>query len=326
MKLIQSIEQVQAYSAINVSVTLPLLLPYLSDSELMFIRPAIGKEFLLDLAGKIEAQEDLWVEALDLTRKPLVLYGLYLGIDEIGVNISGQGIQVIGTTSHTPAPQFKVANLKENLMRRAHSAMDDLLDFLESHRSAFPSFKPLEPDLLIRSAADFSRYVDIRSSRRVFLAMIPVIRSIEQKYIRPTMGDELFEKLTATVQGTAEIPEDYKKLLELVKPSLAHLAMARSLDEISIDILDWGVFANAESTFTNITTKQTANSTRILAMQQANQLDGDGELKALQEFLDRSASADRYHEYFKSSLYGGPDQAVKKSQYVNDSSKSLFFA
>jgi len=40
-----------------------------------------------------------------------------------------------------------------------------------------------------------------------------------------------------------------------------------------------GVFANAESTFTNIMTKQTANRERILAMQAANQLDGDGELE-----------------------------------------------
>lgn len=326
MKLIQSIDQVRAYSAINVSVTLDLLLPYLSESELLFIRPVIGKEFLNALADNKDSQEDIWIQALDLVRKPLVLYGLYLGIDEIGVSISGQGVQVIGTQTHTPAPQYKVANLKENLMRRAHAGLDNLLEYLESNKSSFETFKPLDSGLFIRNAAEFSKYVDIRSSRRLFLVLLPIIRSAEQKFIRPILGDALFDALKTAMQGSSDISEDYKLLIDQIRPCLAHLTMARSLDEISIDILDWGVFANAESTFTNITTKQTANRERILTMQKSNQLDGDSELKSLQLFLDRSASTSRYQQYFTSALYSAPDTSGTRNQYVNDKTKSLFFA
>jgi hypothetical protein len=210
-------------------------------------------------------------------------------------------------------------------MSRANAALDDLLELLELNKKTFTSYKGSDVDLLISNAAEFSKYVDIRGSRRVFLAMIPIIRSIESKFIKPILSDGLFAKLKSALQGSSDLSEDYNSLMELIKPALAHLAMARSLDEISIDVLDWGVFANAESTFTNIMTKQTANRDRILAMQAANQLDGDGELKSLQIFLDVNASKDKYSDYFSSSLYSGPSAPGSVNQYDNNG-KNLFFA
>ena len=326
MSLIQTIDQVKAFSSIlNASANLDMLKPYLSDSEVLFIRPAVSREFLADLATKLDSTDENWKTALSLTRKPLVLYALYLAIDEIGVSLSGQGVQVASSPTNTPAPQFKVMNSKQNLMSRANAALDDLLEFLELNKKDFTSYKGSDTDLLIRSAAEFSKYVDIRGSRRVFLAMIPIIRSIESKFIKPILSDGLFAKLKSALQGSSDLSEDYKSLMELIRPALAHLAMARSLDEISIDVLDWGVFANAESTFTNIMTKQTANRERILAMQAANQLDGDGELKTLQIFLDKNASRDKYPDYFSSSLYSGPSAPGSVNQYDNNG-KNLFFA
>jgi len=326
MSLIQTIDQVKAFSSIlNASASLDMLKPYLSDSEVLFVRPAVGREFLTDLAAKLDLADEPRKTALSLTRKPLVLYALYQAIDEIGVSLSGQGVQVASSPTNTPAPQFKVMNSKQNLMSRANAALDDLLEFLELNKTTFTTFKGSDTDLFIRNASVFSKYVDIRASRRVFLAMIPIIRSIEGKFIRPILSDGLFDKLKIALQGSSDLSEDNKALVELIKPALAHLSMARSLDEISIDVLDWGVFSNAESTFTNIMTKQTANRERILAMQQANQLDGDSELKSLQIFLDKNASKDKYADYFSSGLYSGPSAPGASNEYSNDG-KNLFFA
>jgi len=326
MSLIQTIDQVKAFSSIlNASANLDMLKPYLFDSEVMFIRPAISREFLATLGTKLDSTEELWKTALLLTRKPLVLYALYLAIDEIGVSLSGQGVQVATSPTNSPAPQYKVMNSKQNLMSRANAALDDLLELLELNKATFTTYQGSDTDLFIHNAADFSNYVDIRGSRRVFLAMIPIIRSIESKYIKSILSDGLFAKLKAAMQGSSALSEDYKSLLQLIKPALAHLAMARSLDDISIDVLDWGVFANAESTFTNIMTKQTANRERILAMQAANQLDGDSELKSLQIFLDNNASKDKYSDYYLSSLYSGPTAPGSANKYDN-TAKSIFFA
>ena len=113
-------------------------------------------------------------------------------------------------------------------------------------------------------------------------------------------------------------------LFHLVQPALVHLSMARALAEINIDLLDWGIFNNANNTFNNVQNKAQANITRIALMQEANQKDGEAELKAVQEFLDNTASADTFPAYFNSSRYVGPANAVKRGEFLNDASKSMF--
>ena len=71
---------------------------------------------------------------LEMIRKPLALYALWLGADEFGVSISSQGIQVIETPTHKTAPQYRVQNLKENWISRANTALDLVLKFLDEHR------------------------------------------------------------------------------------------------------------------------------------------------------------------------------------------------
>lgn len=328
MSLITDIAQVRAASTVSVSNTLANWQPYIDEAEYTFIRPAIGTELfslLEEKAGAAQTDEP-FSTALDRIRRPLALYALYLGIDEFSVNLSAQGIQVIATDTHKSAPQYLIQNLKESTMRRAHTLMDLALEYFETNRDAFPGFSPQDPDLFLRCAAEFSRFVDIRSSRRVFLSLKPVIASIERKYIRPTLSDGFFRALKEAVKGTSPLSEDNQAALDLIRPALAHLTIARALQEISIDILDWGVFATAASTFTNVATKQTSNQVRISAMIQANQLDGEAELKALQEFLDMNATEEKYPEYYSSDRYAGPQKARSRGEFPNAAENSFFVA
>ena len=197
---------------------------------------------------------------------------------------------------------------------------------LEAHKDDFPGFSPQDPDLFIKSAADFSQFVDIRSSRRVFLALKPILASIEKKYIKPTVSTAYFLNLKAAVKASSPLSEADQTVLDLIQPALAHLTIARALQDISIDILDWGIFANAASTFTNLSTKQTSNKDRISAMIEANQKDGEAELKELQEYLDLHATVELYPDYFNSDRYVGASKAKTRSEFPNSASNSFFVA
>ena len=61
-------------------------------------------------------------------------------------------------------------------------------------------------------------------------------------------------------------------------------------------------------------------------MYEANLRDGEAELKALQEFLDTTASETLYSAYFHSSRYAGPDKAVQRNEFINKSTNSYFLA
>lgn len=328
-RLIDNLSQVLSAASINVSNSIENWFPYIDEAQESFIKPVLG-DVLYDQiqnamipAGQ-EPTDNHQTTLLEMIRKPLALYALWLGADEFGVSISSQGIQVIETPTHKTAPQYRVQNLKENWIRRANTALDLVLKFLDENKTDFPGYVGQDSDLLIRSTLEFNYEVDIRESRRVFVSLKPIIRSVEKKYIRPTLSPGLFDELKSATKSNDELSMQLTDLMDLIRPALAHLTMARALSEISIDVLDWGIFDTAGNTFSNISSKQASNQDRISMMSEANQKDGESELKALQQFLDESASEDLYPDYFHSPRYGGKANVIQRNEFINKSDNSFF--
>ena len=338
--LITTIAQLRAASSINISNNIDNWLPYISDAEELFILPVLGEdvmEFVNSAAtaclatevipgdGDVDPLSDFPGLLVDKVRKAVALYALFLGVDEMAVSISAAGIQVLQSDTHKPAPQYQIMNLKETFLSRAHMQVDRVLKFITRNITSLSGLSlPVNP-YLISDADQFQIYADIHGSRRVFLTLMPVISSIEQKYIKPTLSAQLFALLKQEYQsGTLSV--DNQVLYDMIIPALVHLTMARALLEISIDMLDWGIFNNASNTFNNISTKALANTDRIAAMHDANQKDGEAELKMVQEFLDINASASKYALYFTSNRWVGEENAEKRGEFVNDITKSIFVA
>jgi hypothetical protein len=331
--LITTITQLRTASSINISNTIDNWYPYLLDAEELFIIPSLGKSLYDFLDAIVHPKGPIMEEGTGATLPEILmakvlraigLYALYLGVDEMAVSISGAGIQVITSDTHKPAPQFQIMNVKETFLSRAHRQIDNILEFLAANAESFIAIDLPKSACFIRSAAEFQLHADIHSSRRVFLSLLPIMGSIEQKYIKPTVSPLLFDDLKTKVQTGATLSADELALLNLILPPLVHLTMARALLEISIDKLDWGIFNDATNTFNNIQTKGQANIKRVSAMQEANQRDGEAELKMLQEFLDGNASASKYALYFGSSRYAGKENAVKRAEFPNTSTNSIF--
>ena len=335
IRLIDNLSQVLTAASINVSNSIENWFPYIDEAQETLIKPVLGDvlygqlQRLMDpviLDPKEGPIDNHLADLLIMIRKPLALYALWLGSDEFGVSISSQGIQVIETPTHKTAPQYRVQNLKENWIRRANTALDLVLKFLDEHKEDYPGYVQQEADLFIRGTLEFNSEVDIRESRRVFVSLKPIIRSVEKKYIRPTLSAELFDELKATLQSKEGLSKDQIVLMDLIRPALAHLTMSRALLEISIDVLDWGIFDTAGNTFANVTSKQASNKERISIMAEVNQRDGEAELKALQQFLDETASEDAYPAYFHSTRYGGKANAQQRNEFTNKSNNSFFLA
>ena len=335
IRFIDNLSQVLTAASINVSNSIENWFPYIDEAQETFIKPVLGDVLYDQLQGAMNPDDHApdvrpidgrFVDLLAMIRKPLALYALWLGADEFGVSISSQGIQVIESPTHKTAPQYRVQNLKENWIRRANTSLDLVLKFLDEHKEDYPGYVCQDADLFIRGTLEFNSEVDIRESRRVFVSLKPVIRSVEKKYIRPALSAELFDELKEALQSDEGLAEEQKVLIGMIRPALAHLTMARALLEISIDVLDWGIFDTAGNTFANVSSKQASNKDRISIMAEANQRDGEAELKALQQFLDESASEDLYPAYFHSNRYAGKTNAETRNEFINKSDNSFFLA
>ena len=349
MSFITKIEQMRLASSISVSNTLANWQPYIEDAEETFIVPIIGSTLYSMLIGisaamdarvppgpyappapAITADEEVYEALVLKLRKAVSLYALFLGIDEMSVSISPTGVQVIQSDTHKVAPQYLQMNLKETYLTRAHKHVDLALKIIYSNIPSFyivdtKDWLPPRPESLVKDAEQFQLYADIHSSRRVFLSLLPIMVSIEKKYISPTLSPELYHDIKTKVQSGETLSSDDQVLHDMIIPGLVHLTMARALLEISIDILDWGIFNNAANTFNGVQGKTLANQeARISVMNVANQRDGESELKMLQEFLDNTAGADKYALYFASSRYFGPLNASQRGEFINTVDKSFF--
>jgi len=328
MSLITNISQFRSASTISIGNTLANWQPYIDEAEDTFIRPVIGDDLFdvleksLESSASGESKYDILITCL---RKAIALYALWLGIDEASVSISAAGAQIIESETHKQAPQYKIRNIRESWISRAHRQVDLSLKYIEKNKKDFSLYVSRDNDLFINTASEFQKYVDIRESRRVFIALRPVMRSVEKKYIKATLGEELYGEVKNAINASgSEISKTWLDLLDLIKPAIAHLTIARALMEIGIEYLDWGVFESGGSTFDNVVSKQVANQDRISVMIGVNQHDGDSEIKELQEFLDKNSSATLYASYYESALYQGKDYAEKKNNFENTADKGIF--
>lgn len=330
--IITNISQLRDASTINISNLLRNWQPYINEAEKVFIKPFIGTEFyeqLKEEANSSSSGYSGYEDVLALAQTAIALYALYLGVDEMALSVSSQGIQVVASDSHKPAPQYAVLNLKETWIARAHRNMDFLLEYLDEHKEDFPLYLPATDGLFITSAKDFQQYVDIRGSRRLYISLKPIMKNIERKFILNTLGkdyyDELKEKINSS--GSDVLSDDDQDIIDRISPAIAHLSIARALQEISIDVLDWGVFDTAANSFDNVRGKANTNAQRIGVMLEANQRDGEAEIKQLQEYLDTNASTDKYATYFASTKYiGSGNDPTSRGQFTNTKDKGIFVA
>ena len=329
MSLINKIDQLRAASSINISNVLKNWAPYIHEAEETFIRPVLGDDFFDELdeaANSSGSDESVYEDLLTKIRMALALYAMYLGTDEMSMSVSSAGIQKISSETHKPAAEYEILNIKESYQQRAHRHIDLSLRYLADNRDKFPGYIPVNHGCFISNAADFNQYIDINSSRRVFLQLIPIMKTVEKKYIRPSISDDLFNELKEVMNGSGStaMSEDQQKLVELIKPALAHLTMVRALQEITIDLLNWGSFQFAWSTFKSMQRMADVNKDSISMMLAAHQRDGESDMKELQEFLDNNATESKYTGFFHSSKYVGPASSKKRIDFINSADKSLF--
>jgi hypothetical protein len=329
MSLITNIAQIRSASSISLSNTIDIWRPYISEAEETFLVPVLGEDFFEELdeaANSSASGSSIYDGLLVKARMAVALYALYLGADEMAMSVSGAGVQVVQSETHKPAAEYQVLNLKESWLMRAHRHVDLLLKYLDENRSTFTGYAPVSNDCIITTAAEFQKYVDINSSRRVFLQLVPVMKNVEKKWIRPAITETIYNELLDVIHGSgsSDPSSDQQALLDLVKPAIAHLTIVRALQEITLDLLNWGAFVFSWSTFKSMKRIDEANADRVAMMIQANQRDADAEMKVIQEFLDNNASDARYTAFFESDLYVGPDEAERRIDFVNSAEKAIF--
>ncbi|MBS9773809.1 MAG: hypothetical protein KGV59_01450 [Tenacibaculum sp.] len=236
--LIQDTATLREHLSVNGSVEIENVKPYLKKAERSFLKPAIGLEQLDEFSGASPQTDtnEVFKEALDLTREVVANYGYFLYLPIGAVQITNSGIQVVDNEHTKTATDKQFKELQRSFLTSAHEALDELLLYMEQHSQHFPKWVnsacySVYNELLVNNSETFNKYYYIFNSRQTFMALKPKMRMVEDRFIRPVVGDE---KLKSLKVQSSKLNENDRKLKEYLQQSIVAFTI--------MDVLDSGMF------------------------------------------------------------------------------------
>jgi len=228
-------------------------------------------------------------------------YRRYAPNNDLTHSDSGRSITV--TETEKPAFEWMIDKSDKSLLDLAHEATDLLLEFLDKHlddeiTSGDPEVTAylipwgtsaefaLTRELFI-TKDQFNEEFFIDGSRRVFLAMVPYLRKVQNNEILSCIGKETYDAIKEEILD-GDLTEDNKTYLGMIRPAMTFLALSRAVISLSVEVLPNGIFSNFITGVIN--SKTAADHSHRVEISHALESMGLKEIAKLQEKIYRETT------------------------------------
>ena len=179
--------------------------PYIQKAVNAYTNKYVGNlhVFLNDEASGENAE--IKNEAREHLRSAIANFGMYIFLPLLQIQMDSSGISVNVSGDRKSAEWWQIKDIRRELLRAGHESMDLLLAHLDANLTIFTDYatkySPANNELIVNNATTFSKYYNIFDSRQTFLALIPVIRKVEDQYVTTFLCSELITALKTNVTG-----------------------------------------------------------------------------------------------------------------------------
>ena len=238
--LFKTITEIKNHVPVNASFAFARISAFLSEVEQQIIIPLISQAQYDDIntayngAGCSSAQQLL----LDKIQPPLANLAFALAAPSLIISVGEFGIHITSTEDKKTPFEWQLREWQSRLENAGNSALDTLLTFLETNKTtytiwagstAYPEFK----EFFINTTTQFDDVVNIRGSRRLFIALKQAMKRVEDFKILPVIGQEYFDELKT--QNAANTTTAANLLaLALIRKATAHFTIAFSIPQLPL--------------------------------------------------------------------------------------------
>jgi hypothetical protein len=157
---------------------------------------------------------------------------------------------------------------------------------MELNKTSFPDWAgsdayTISKSTFISSAADYP-FGCISNSRRTFMRIKPHIVQAQEKYIRTTLGDNLYDELEQQYTANNLSPANAKLYTKVVH-ALAHLTLADAIPHLTLNINATGIVVTIDQDANKV--NSTASREFVEKMQRSHDDNGKMFLLTLQKFI-----------------------------------------
>lgn len=211
-------------------------------------------------------------------------------------------LSTLGTVQQSPeggavqSPQWAWTAKLNDAVAMADAALDLLLAHMEKRVQAedadfdlwkqAPEYNYKTADF-IRLASELDEYLNIKSSRRTFISIVPFIRQVERHVIKPLLCADLY---TALLDIDNELSAVNKKLLPLIQEAAVYLGAYTAIPHHRINVEADGFrvvsFTDQYTDRRNLTNN--VHEAAVQALMQRCQEQGDAAIRELKNFLEEN--------------------------------------
>lgn len=292
-------------------------------TEEEFLVPILGREFYEQLDELYNDGEPTEVESelIKLVQRVVGSMAAPLLIPKLNVQVKNTGVSQNHGENSKPAFQWSIEDLKRTHWAVGYKCIEALYDFLERKQESFTEWVDGEGfseaySLLVWSASIFQKYVDIKKSRRVYMALKPHLLDAQLE-VKNTTGAELLEAVLEDIPdlGTQELAD----LIPYLQRAICHRGMASALGSLALTIDGNGVSVYDNSaTSLELNNLKNASDVRISAKKDFHNKVADEAIEGLRKFL--VANKENYPLYTASSAY----QENYSPNSINDTDRAVF--
>lgn len=190
--------------------------------------------------------EEPWKVLFKKVQDCLANYALFLCIDQLHIKVSDLGIVM------DQADEVEFASLEEKFIFKkevaatADEKAENLLEFLEENTETFltwtdpsnPAYS-LSKELVINSAREFTQFVPmVGNSRRVFRALRPAIRDVEELHLMGILGAAFFQELKSAFKSKEGLSDAQQILWKKLQKITAYLTISEVLPLSQVKLYD----------------------------------------------------------------------------------------
>jgi len=336
--MIKNIEEVTQQVALSGAVNdINPLLPDVYDVQSKQIKPILGTAYYNHIVGRYNASTptpaltDKENQLIFLLQKAIVNLALAQWTNIGNVNLNQGGIHERKDNTVEAAKQWRVDDLRDYLLNKGFAAIDEILQYLEENIEAeeFVLWKnspqaTINKEFIVPTAEVFNQWHDIKSSRRIFLTMIPLMRSIETFHMKPLLGP-MFPVIKTAVK-TNPSPA-IKEFLSELQAAIVKFTINRACDLNIIQVTADGLLIRTMRPHQQSGRDFNIQAQRELAnLANITRLDGEKAIETVINHLNKEASETKYQDWFNSDAYTAPPKGGETPHYTAEPNHKIYMS
>jgi len=301
MALINDIETVRANGVNVMFINDDSVIADMLGAEERFIVPVLGETLYNDLNDNI-ADPD-YADLLAKVRRALAPLAYWSDLPNIQSVITDRGAAAFASQNMVSSPRWAFYELRETLADKGCYALERLIQYLFDNKTDLNWTLPSPFKIIFLTGDEFYNFFPVYQPHRTFLNFRPIIKQVEDQYIRTSIGDLFFEELRDKANPSTEDA----KAIALIKAAVANLTIKTACEILPVKISANGFTVILRDALDKPWQgEQQAEDTQIGLLYKSVERTGNTYASKLKDYLNENASADLFATYFSSSYYQAP--------------------